>query len=326
MPIIISHFRTSYFFKNKHVNTVYRTLFTRPKVSYTRQRIPTDNQDFIDLDISSVSSKKAALLIHGLEGSSQSKYILASARDFNNNGIDVVVFNLRGCSGDPNKRFESYHSGETKDLDFVIRYVLKNYLYNNISLVGFSLGGNMLLKYLGEKSGNVLKQITSAIAVSAPVDLKGSSMELAKKHNAIYMKRFLNTLVKNAIQKSEMYPEKSLNPGSIKNCQNFYDFDTCFTAPSFGFESAEDYWEKASALKWLTSIQLPTYFVTAKDDPFLSDSCYPVAIAKEHPHLFLEVTEKGGHIGFIQNFHKKDWLEKKMTNFMHKSFGSPKKN
>ncbi len=326
MPIITSHFRTSYFFKNKHVNTVYRTLFTRPKVSYARQRIAMDNQDFIDLDISSVSSKKAALLIHGLEGSSQSKYILASTQAFNNNEIDVVVFNLRGCSGEPNNRFESYHSGETKDLDFVIQYVIKNYFYTHISLVGFSLGGNMLLKYLGEQGPNVLKPITSAIVVSAPVDLKGSSMELAKKHNAIYMKRFLKTLVKKALQKSNMYPEKSLNPGSIKNCQNFYDFDTCFTAPSFGFESAEDYWEKASALKWLTSIQLPTYFVTAKDDPFLSDSCYPLAIAKEHPHLFLEVTEKGGHIGFIQNFHKKDWLEKKMTNFMYKTFRSSKKN
>jgi len=326
MPIINSHFKTSCLFKNKHFNTVYRTLFTRPKVLYTRQRISIDGPDFIDLDVSSVSSKKVAVLIHGLEGSSQSKYILACARNFNNHGIDVIVFNLRGCSGQPNMRFESYHSGETKDLDFIIRYVLQNYNYTAIALVGFSLGGNMLLKYLGEQGSNALPLLKCAIAVSPPVDLRGSSVELAKKHNVLYMNRFLKTLVKKALEKSTKYPERNLNQETIQRAQNFYDFDSCFTAPSFGFQSAEDYWEKASALKWLSSIQLPTYFITAKDDPFLPDSCYPVAIAKDNPFLFLEVTEKGGHIGFIQSFHKKDWLEKKMTNFMHKSFGSPKKN
>lgn len=326
MPILTSDFRAKHLFQNRHFSTVYRTLFTSPKIVYNRQRVPTKDNDFIDLDMATVHSKKAALLIHGLEGSSQSKYVISTANYLNRIGMDVIVLNLRGCSGVPNHQFRTYHSGETKDLDFVIRYLIKKHSYTHLALIGFSMGGNMLLKYLGEQGTKLLQPIKAAVAVSSPIDLKGSSLELQKTHNRIYIKRFLKTLVKKALEKNKRYPGRIIHIDKIKNTQSFYDFDTYFTAPSFGFNSAEDYWEKASSSQWLSSIRLPTYFVTAKDDPFLSDSCYPEEIAKNHPFLFLEITGKGGHIGYIQNFHKRDWLENKISLFISEWFETTKKN
>ncbi|WP_139958770.1 YheT family hydrolase [Flavicella sediminum] len=325
MPLLKSDFKAAHVFRNKHVNTVFRTLFTKPTVSYTRTRITTSDQDFIDLDFSTVNASRLAILIHGLEGSSNSKYVLSTTKHLNEHHFDVVVFNLRGCSGELNKKFKAYHSGETGDLDFVITHLSKNYHYTELNLIGFSLGGNMTLKYLGEKGTQYPSLLKKAVAVSAPIDLKGSSVELSKKSNRIYMKRFLNTLVEKALQKDALFPNTIENMDKIRAAKNFYDFDHHFTAPSFGFKSAEDYWAKASANKDLKNIALPTYFITAKDDPFLSASCFPIATAKSHKHLFLELTNTGGHIGFIENFRKRDWLEKKITNFVSKSACEPLK-
>ncbi|MFC2109260.1 YheT family hydrolase [Bacteroidota bacterium] len=325
MPLIKSNFKAAHVFRNKHFNTMFRTLFTKPNVNYARERITTMDNDFIDLDFSKVNSQSLTILIHGLEGSSNSKYVLSTAHFLNENNFDVVVFNLRGCSGELNKKFKAYHSGETKDLDFVIEHLTKNYDYKDISLIGFSLGGNMTLKYLGEKGTEHNSLLKNAVAVSAPCDLKGSSLELAKKSNAIYMKRFLKTLVKKAILKNRLFPNRIEHMDKIITAKNFYAFDNYFTAPSFGFRNAEDYWKKASSYNYLNNIKVPTYFITAKDDPFLSESCIPIKLAKKHKYLYLEVTKKGGHIGFIENFSKKDWLEKKITNFVSKSICEPLK-
>ena len=158
MPILESNFSPKFPFTNKHLSTVFRTLFSSPKVSYDRQRIETKDQDFLDIDISSVQSENLALMIHGLEGSSKSKYIRSSTKLLNNNNIDVIVLNLRGCSGYLNKKFKAYHSGETGDLDFILQYIEQEYTYKNISLVGFSLGGNVVLKFAGEQKKKLLKR------------------------------------------------------------------------------------------------------------------------------------------------------------------------
>jgi predicted alpha/beta-fold hydrolase len=300
---------------------MYRTLFTNSKINFNRKRIQTPDNDFIDLDFSKVKSKHLALLIHGLEGSSNSKYILSTTQYLNKKNIDVVVFNLRGCSGEPNNKLKSYHSGETKDLDFVVKFLTENCDYNKISIVGFSLGGNMSLKYLSEKKKDCPAILNAIVAVSPPCDLKGSSIELAKKSNFIYMKRFLKTLTKKAFEKNKRFPNENLNIDNIMASKNFADFDNLFTAPTSGFESAEDYWLKASSLFDLEDIKKPTYLISAENDPFLSKSCIPFSIAKNHKYLFLEAPKHGGHIGFIQSFSAKNnlWLEKKVTNFIQKN-------
>jgi predicted alpha/beta-fold hydrolase len=321
MPVIPSSFKTSFPFTNKHFSTIYRTLFTNPKVTYQRKRIATLDGDFLDLDISSVGSKNMALLVHGLEGSSNSKYVLSTTNYLNKHAYDVIVLNLRGCSGELNKKFRAYHSGETNDLDFVINYITSKYTYTSISLVGFSMGGNIVLKYTGEQEHRMIPAIKSVIAISPPCDLKGSSIELAKKSNFIYMKRFLKTLVTKALQKSEKYPKENLKKETLLKAKTFYHFDTLFTAPSFGFDSAEDYWKKASSNTYLSKIKTPTYLLTAYNDPFLSESCIPVMAAHKNKYLNLESPKHGGHIGFIRSFSssKNNWCEEKITKFMQEN-------
>ncbi len=321
MPILPSTFKTTLPFTNKHFSTVYRTLFTNPKVNFVRKRIETPDGDFLDLDFSTKSSKNVALLIHGLEGSSNSSYIRSTTNYLNANNIDVIVLNLRGCSGEFNKFFKAYHSGETEDLNFVINHIKTSYTYASISLVGFSMGGNIVLKYSGEQENNMPKIINCVIAVSPPCDLKGSSLELSKKSNRIYMKRFLKTLVSKAFQKSKQFPNENLQMEKILDAKTFYDFDTLYTAPSFGFKSAEDYWKKASSISFLTKIKTPTYLLTALNDPFLSKSCCPTNEAIINENLYLEAPKHGGHIGFIKSFvpSKNLWCEQKITNFIQEN-------
>lgn len=319
MPIINSDFKATFPFSNKHFSTMYRTLFTNPVAHFNRKRIETEDGDFLDLDFSTVNSKKLVVLIHGLEGSSSSKYILASTNFLNKNGFDIVVINLRGCSGELNRHYKAYHTGETGDLGFVLKYIEKNYSYKNISLLGFSLGGNVVLKYAGEQKENLNPLILKVVAVSPPCDLKGASDALSKKSNTIYMKRFLKTLVYKAALKAERFPEEKLNTEELLKAKNFTDFDNLFTAPSFCFKDAEDYWEKASSKPFLKDIKVQSYLLSAKNDPFLSDSCFPTEIAKKHQYLHLELTETGGHIGFIKSFKTKDkfWFEKKLLKYLN---------
>tara|TARA_B100000809_G_scaffold111195_1_gene109791 strand:+ start:9496 stop:10368 length:873 start_codon:yes stop_codon:yes gene_type:complete len=287
-------------------------------VNFTRKRIETEDADFLDLDFSFVNSKKIAVLIHGLEGSSNSKYILSTTKYLNSKEFDVVVINLRGCSGELNRHYKAYHTGETGDLDFVIRTIIEQYAYEEISLVGFSLGGNVVLKYTGEQEHDMNPLIKKVVSVSPPCDLKGSSKQLSKKSNLIYMKRFLNTLIKKATEKRKLFPKQNINLEKLLKAKNFDDFDNLYTAPSFGFKDAEDYWNKASSKPYLKKIKTPTYILTSKNDPFLSASCFPIEAASSNPFLHLELTKCGGHIGFIKSFKTKDefWFEKKITTFL----------
>ncbi|MGB2129299.1 MAG: YheT family hydrolase [Flavicella sp.] len=318
MPIVTSSFKTFFPFTNPHISTVYRTLFTNPKITYTRERIDTPDGDFLDLDWSRVNSANLVLLLHGLEGSSDSKYIRSTASILNKNEIDIVAINFRGCSGETNRYFKAYHSGETGDLDFVLNYLLKNYNYTSVSIVGFSMGGNVVLKFAGEQKESLKLKVKGIVAVCPPCDLKGSSEVLSKKSNRVYMKRFLKTLLKKTLEKSTLFPERKLNTENLLQAKDFQDFDNIFTAPSYGFKDAEDYWQQASSNSYLKNIKIPCYIVSSLNDPFLSDSCYPNEIAKKHEFIKLETPNHGGHIGFINSWSpsKNTWCEEKITIFL----------
>lgn len=314
-------FQPSLLFRSKHFNTLYRTLASNPKkynIGYKRQRISTPDDDFIDLDISSVNSKNAVIAIHGLEGSAQSLYILSLAKYLNSQKIDVISVNLRSCSGQDNKFLYAYHAGFTQDLECVINHIIKNHTYQSISLIGYSLGGNMVLKYMGEKGLNVPEIVKCCVAVSAPCNLEDSSKELAKKSNFIYMVAFLKSVKEKARLKFKQFPNHKLNKNNILDSKNFIEFDNYFTAPVFGYKSAEDLYQSNSCKPFLQAIKKPTLLLTALDDPFLGHKCYPFDEAKNHKYFDLLATKHGGHVGFNSQFKKTEnlWSEKYITTYI----------
>lgn len=322
MPIVKSDFLPSLPFRNGHFNTIYRPLFVKLEHQYKRKRIETWDHDFIDLDFSRVQSKKLVVLIHGLEGSSESTYMITTSKELNKAGYDTVCFNLRGCSGEDNRLLQTYHSGKTEDVDFVLDHLISNYDYEEYALIGFSLGGNLTLKYFGEYAKSSSHKLSCGIAICVPIDLTTSGKLMATFKNKIYMENFLNTLRVKVLDKVEKFPEYVVDKTKLLRAKNFRDFDELYTAPVFGFESPEDYWEKASAKPFIKKIEKPVLLISALDDPFLSKECYPYQEAEAMDNFFLETPKYGGHVGFMSNFkqHENNWLERRIVEFVVRNF------
>ena len=299
MPILTTTYKPNLLFRNGHIATIYSGLWRRVKgVNQKRERIVLPDQDFLDLDWSFSTKKTNQLLIvlHGLEGNGNRHYVLGSAKIANLNNMDAVCVNFRGCSGEVNKSFQSYHSGKTDDLAYVINHITTHYHYDTIYLNGFSLGGNVILKYLGETE-DIPKQIKAAVAVSVPVYLKGSLQRLMALENKMYSIKFLRDLKQKLKEKQVLYPEKISNY-IIKSVKTLKDFDDAYTSKAHGFKDALDYYEKSSSLQFLKQISVPTLLINALNDSFLSKECYPIEEAKSNPNLFLELPKYGGHVGF----------------------------
>jgi predicted alpha/beta-fold hydrolase len=318
MPLLKSDFHPTLPFKNGHFNTMYRPLFMKDTSTYSRKRIATWDADFIDLDFSFVGSKTVVLLIHGLEGSSESKYIASHSNYLNKNGLDTVCFNLRSCSGEDNLLLATYHSGKTEDVDFVVQHLLDAYNYDDIILVGFSLGGNLTLKYLGEYEPKLSDKIKGGIAVSVPVDITSAETELDKFKNKLYIEIFFKTLKNKILEKSHKFPDYNLDKDKLFKATTFKHLESLYTVPVFGFKSPEDYWKKASSKPYLSRIEKPTLLINAKDDTFLSAECYPIKEAKQSHNFYLEVTDYGGHCGFMSAFKPQEntWLEQRIMRFI----------
>lgn len=323
MPILKSDFSPTLPFKNGHFNTMYRPLFMKDTCTYLRKRITTWDHDFIDLDFSLVGSKTLVLLIHGLEGSSESKYITAASNHLNTQGLDAVCFNLRSCSGEDNLLLATYHSGKTEDVDFVVNHLLKNYDYEDLIIVGFSLGGNLTLKYLGEYHQKLSEKIKGGIAVSVPIDIGTSELELDKLKNKLYVEMFFKTMKNKVLEKAFKFPEYNLDKAKLFKATKFKHLEYLYTVPVFGFKSPEDYWEKASAKPYISSIDRPTLLINAKDDTFLSPECYPRKEALNSDNFYLEIPNYGGHCGFMTSFkpQENNWLEKRIATFIKEKIG-----
>ncbi|WP_218599334.1 YheT family hydrolase [Polaribacter sp. NJDZ03] len=321
MPVLTSNFTPTFLFKNGHFNTIYRSVFSKESCKYKRKRVSTWDNDFIDLDFSLVGSKTLVLLIHGLEGSSQSKYIVSTTKYLNQKGLDTVCFNLRGCSGDDNLLLGTYHSGKTEDVDFIVKHLSRNYEYENIILIGFSLGGNLTLKYIGEQSENSATKVKGGIAISVPIDIASGEFELEKLKNKLYLERFLKTMKTKILEKAAKFPEFQLDKDLLAKATRFKHLESLYTVPVFGFESPEDYWEKASAKPYLSKIKIPTLLINSKDDTFLSNQCFPFDEANNSKNFFFETTNYGGHCGFISSFYsaKNNWLELRIERFIRQN-------
>lgn len=317
MPLLKDQLTTSFPFKNPHINTIYKFFSVKYKPDYKRVRIPTWDNDFIDLDFLMNNSFSLIILIHGLEGSSDSSYMISTGRYLHSLGFDVVCMNLRSCSGEDNNILKTYHAGKTDDVHFIIKYIEENYNYQNIILNGFSLGGNLTLKYLGEYQNQVPTIVKGGIAISVPIDLTSSQAELSKLKNKLYMQEFLRTIKSKIIVKSQKFPEYNPDKKILAKASSFRDLEEIYTAPIFGFDSPEDYWEKASSKPYLDKIQHKALLINAKDDSFLSIECYPYEIAEYSDNFFLLTPNYGGHVGFVSSFNDQSyWVEKQIVNFI----------
>ncbi|WP_306012548.1 MULTISPECIES: YheT family hydrolase [unclassified Allomuricauda] len=299
MPQLNSDYTPPLLFKNGHFATIYSGIIRSVNgVVQKRERITLSDGDFLDLDWSDsvTQTQKLVILLHGLEGDAQRPYITGSAKILNQNGYDTCAVNYRGCSGEPNVKYRSYHSGATEDLIEVLNHILNTKNYSEIYLKGFSLGGNLLLKYLGE-GNDVPKEIKGAVAVSVPCNLHDSCKQLLSIKNIMYAIKFKGNLLGKLRQKQHMFPGK-ISDNDIKSIKTLKDFDDIYTSQAHGFEDALDYYKKSSSLQFLPHIQVPSLIINAKDDSFLGPECYPIKETDRNTKLFLEMPSYGGHVGF----------------------------
>ncbi|MFK7971091.1 MAG: YheT family hydrolase [Bacteroidia bacterium] len=281
-----------------HFQTVIPSVFRKVRgITYTRERIDTPDGDFLDLDWSKQGNPRLAVLLHGLEGNADRAYVRGMVRMLNQEGWDALALNFRSCSGEPNRLPRFYHSGETSDIRFLLNLLGEREEYEEYGLVGFSLGGNVTLKYLGEAPEQVMNKLVCAAAISVPIELAGASLmiDLPGFNKTVYAGRFLKHLNKKVASKADILPENIVNQAPAHGLR---DFDDRYTAPLHGFADGADYYAKSSSLQFLPNIQIPTLLVNAKNDPFLSETCFPRKEASDNPYFNLDIPDKGGHVGF----------------------------
>lgn len=238
------------------------------------------------------------------------------ARALQNAGWDVLVWNFRGCSGEPNRALRSYHSGATDELQIVLDHVFASTKYQATSLVGFSLGGNVTLKYLGDCGPKIDSRICGGIGISVPCDLASSASQLERWQNRIYMARFMRSLRSKVREKAVRFPDE-LNLDGLETMRTFAEFDDRYTAPIHGFDGAEDYWAQSSCRHVLAKIAVPTLLISALDDPFLTAECFPYEAAKANPYFELKTPKHGGHLGFVSfGDGGRYWSERRVVAFL----------
>ncbi len=323
MPVVSSTYSPPPLLTNGHVQTLWASVARPLDFDYERrERIDTPDGDFLDLDWASARTTgsnrdvdRAVVLTHGLEGSADRRYMRGMARTFVRRGWDVCAWNLRGCSGEINRQVATYHSGKTEDLACVVDRVLEE-RYDAVGLVGFSLGGNMTLKYLGEQGEAVDDRVQGGVAFSTPVDLQSSSHQIDRLSNWHYTQYFLRTLRAKIRVKAERHPE-SVSADALRHVRTLRAFDDAYTAPLNGFRDADTYYREASSRPVLSDIAIPTLLVNATNDPFLPAPCYPTDVAEEHPHFTFEEPDNGGHVGFVTfNEAGEYWSERRAASFL----------
>lgn len=295
---------------NGHWQTIMPALYG-PKVDFRRERLELDDGDFLDLDwLQQKGARSLVILTHGLEGSSRRPYMRTAARFFHERGWDALAWNCRSCSGEMNRLFRFYHHGEIEDIHRVVSCALERFDYEEVVLIGYSMGGAMTTKYLSVHSDKLPNNILGGIAFSAPFDLEASVDALELPGNELYKKRFLRQLGEKFRIKDQLFPGV-LDMDKLEKIETWRQFDEWFTAPILGVESAQDFYELASARNFLSGLKRPVLAVSALNDPIITDGCLPLAEAEDHPYLQLELTPEGGHVGFSLRKAKHSWMDER---------------
>ncbi|PZR24850.1 MAG: alpha/beta hydrolase [Azospira oryzae] len=285
-------------------------------VRYERERLELPDGDFLDLDWIKNNNDQLVILSHGLEGSSDRHYVKGMAGYFAQHHWDALAWNCRSCSGEMNRLPRFYHHGDAQDLRAVIDHAIKKGKYSRLVVIGFSMGGSMTLRYLGENPSAVPGEVKGSVTFSVPCDLASSVNELNKSSRRFYRERFLKKLGKKIESKSKLFPEVISHDG-FNQIKTFRAFDTRYTAPLHHFKDADDFYVRGSCKPFLAAIKIPSLLVNAANDPFLTEDCYPKEIAAAHPFLYLEIPKQGGHVGFSLSRSKTNWMEWRSWQFVN---------
>jgi len=316
-PLIPPRFAPAWWLPHAHLQTVYASLFApAPHPKLRRERWETPDGDFVDVDfIDGPEDAPWVQLFHGLEGSSASPYARTLMEEVRRRGWRGSILNFRGCSGEPNRLPRAYHSGDSEEVDWVLRRLKPRAGESPLYAVGVSLGGNALAKWLGERGEAAHGVVERAATVCAPVDLTAAGEALGRGLGRAYARHFLASLRPNALARLERHPGL-YEAAAVRRSRTLRDFDNVVTAPLHGFRDTDDYWTRASAKPWLPAIRVPTLILNARDDPFLPEAALPTE-REVSSAVKLEFPPWGGHVGFVTGPFpgRIDWLPRRLLHF-----------
>ena len=319
-------FKSAWWLPEGHSQTLWRKFAGSPAVNHVRERVELSDGDFIDIDWLTAeeraknSAQPLVFILHGLCGSSSSSYVLSLQTLLIENGFNSVVMNFRGCSGELNRKAQAYHSGVSHDLEEVLRNVISQHKPEAVSLVGYSLGANVLLKWLGEHHD--YSKVDKAVAVSTPFTLGLCSREMLSGLSRIYGRYFTRRLLSDYLHKRKEFElqdkgpelEELLGLGDVSRVSNIWELDDQITAPLHGFESANDYYGRCSSIKFLPEISASTLLIQSYDDPLVPPVALPEA-GMVSESTVMELSPKGGHVGFV-SAQNSNWLEHRILKFL----------
>jgi predicted alpha/beta-fold hydrolase len=318
----VKNFKPAFGLKNRHLQTLYPAFFRKQiNHQFEIEVFELDDGDFVECfwcERKPVNNEPIVILFHGLEGSYKSSYIQGTMQALKNIGMSSVLMHFRGCSGKLNRKPRAYHSGDTADAKAWIEYLHVNYQNNPLYAIGYSLGGNMLLKLLSEYGEKSL--LSSAISISAPMQLDISAKTINSGFAKVYQKYLLDHLKKSLFKKYNHFPINSLinfKKEDIHKIKTLWEFDDIYTAKIHGFGTAKEYYKRSSAKQYLKDIKTKTLIIHASDDPFMTEKILPTK-DEISTNIILEVYPNGGHVGFVSGtlFKPKYWLEERIVEFL----------
>jgi predicted alpha/beta-fold hydrolase len=313
-------YQPPWWYRGRHLQTLWGPLlrrFGRPPLR--RERLPTRDGDFLDLDWHDApgAGGSLVLILHGLEGSSRSHYVSGLMREASARGLRGAVLNFRSCSGELNRAPRLYHSGETSDLDWVVGRLLEREPGLRLGLIGVSLGGNVALKWLGERGDGIPRRVVGAVAISTPFDLAACARVLDHGlARSLYTAEFLRTMKAKVKAKTSLYDGR-LDLKAALRARTFAEYDRVVTAPLYGFADERDYWNRSSSGRYLEGIRRPCLLINAVNDPFVPPSSLPAQAVARSPWLEALFPDEGGHAGFLEGpLGRRSWSERQAVQFL----------
>lgn len=296
--------------------TLWPLLIKAPPLPLRRERWDTPDGDFIDVDhLDAPAGAPLLVLFHGLEGSARSHYAISTAHACKRQGWRLAIPHFRGCSGELNRRPRAYHSGDSDEIDWILRRLQQATGGQRLHAAGISLGGNALLKWAGERAEAAADVVTGVVGICAPLDLAACGHHLARGFNRLYTRHFLDTLKVRSAARLRHFPGL-FDETRMRRARNLWEFDDAVTGPVHGFAGADDYWSRSSAKPWLKAITVPALVVNPRNDPFLPAFALP-GVGETSPSVRLEQPAGGGHVGFVSGPFpgNLDWLPQRLLHF-----------
>ena len=299
-----------------HYQTIVPNVFRRVPVDYRRERIDTPDGDFLDLDwLDHPGSRNLVVLSHGLEGDSRRVYVASAARYFHRHGWHALAWNCRSCSGEMNRTARLYSHGQVEDLEFTVNHALATGKYDRVVLVGYSMGGNLTLKYLGTQGADRPRQVTHGVAFSAPVFIEHSADSLDRPENFLYRLKFRRAITAKLRQKEAQFPGR-FDFGNLRRIRRWRDYDNFFSRRTDGFDDLDAYYHYLSSGNFVAGTTAPVLIVNATNDPIVPHACSPHELARTHPLITLEQPDWGGHVGFALRGKGHTWMDERAMEFV----------